>query len=141
MQRQFHTAGLACAENLDVFRDFIETACAESGVGPDETFALKLAMDEACSNIIVHGYAGLEPGSIALDLEIGPELVTLRITDFGRPFEPHAGQAPDVTASIEDRPIGGLGLFFIFNMMDRVDYHSGESGNTLILTKKRAHGD
>jgi serine/threonine-protein kinase RsbW len=138
MQRTFHTAGLARAENLGSFRDFVEAASDECGLHPDDLFALRLAMDEACSNIIEHGYAGLETGSITLELEIDAGLAVLRITDFGHPFEPKAGPPPDLDAPLEERPIGGLGLFLIYSTMDSVDYNSGPGGNTLILTRKLA---
>jgi len=138
LQRQFHTTHAAHLENLQVFRDFIDSACAECGVKPDDCFDLRLATDEACTNIIRHGYAGMNPGSIMLDLEIGPSVAILRMTDFGHPFEPRAAPPPDVDAALENRPIGGLGLFFIYSAMDSVDYSSDESGNTLILTKKLA---
>lgn len=141
MHRQFRTANAAHLETLQVFRDFIDSACAESGLHPDDCFALKLAMDEACTNIIQHGYAGMNPGSIILELEVGPDEATLRVTDFGHPFEPRRPPAPDVEAAIEDRRVGGFGLFFIYSTMDAVDYHSDGSGNTLTLTKRLTAGE
>ena len=136
MHRQFRTTNAAHLGTLGIFRDFIDAACAESGLHPDICFALKLAMDEACTNIIQHGYADMNPGSIILELEIDRDEAFLRITDFGHPFEPIPTEAPDLQAAIEDRLIGGFGLFFIYSTMDAVDYHSDESGNTLTLTKK-----
>ena len=138
MHKQFRTTNAAHLENLQVFRDFIESACAECGVKPEDCFDLMLATDEACTNVILHGYEGMSPGSVILELEIGGNEASLHITDFGHPFEPRAAPPPDVHAALEDRPIGGLGLFLIYSVMDSVDYRSDGSGNTLILTKKLA---
>lgn len=121
---------------LSVFRDFIDAACKPRGIDAETTYNLKLAMDEACTNVITHGYAGMNPGSLILDLEFEPEQITVTITDFGHPFEPYEPPAPDAQAALEDRPTGGFGLFFIYKTMDRVDYQTTEEGNRLILTKR-----
>lgn len=121
---------------LAVFRDFIGAACTPRGIDAQTTYDLKLAMDEACTNIITHGYAGMNPGSLILDLKFEPEQVTVTITDFGHPFEPYEPAAPDASAGLEDRPTGGFGLFFIYKTMDHVDYQTTEEGNRLSLTKR-----
>ena len=74
---------------LAVFRDFIGAACQQRGIDAATCYDLKLAMDEACTNIITHGYAGMNPGSLILDLEFEPRQVVVTITDFGHPFEPY----------------------------------------------------
>jgi serine/threonine-protein kinase RsbW len=98
-------------------------------------FDLKLAVDEACTNIIEHGYKGMDPGSIILALRVEPDRVLVQITDFGHIFEPTDAPKPDVEAALEDRPLGGLGLFLIYQTMDNIDYQSSEDGNTLTFTK------
>lgn len=128
-----HSAEL---ETLGIFRDNIAEACSENKISDDFCHDLQLAMDEACTNIIQHGYAGVDPGSIILELLIDENDVTMSITDFGYPFEPSEAPKPDVEAALEDRPSGGFGLFFIYSIMDSVDYRSTGFGNTLILKKK-----
>ena len=125
---------------LAVFRDFIDAACLRRGIDAATCYDLKLAMDEACTNVITHGYAGMNPGSLILDLEFEPRQVVVTITDFGHPFEPYEPDAPDASAALEDRPTGGFGLFFIYSTMDQVDYQTTEEGNRLILTKKLGQG-
>lgn len=126
-------AELAC---LAVLRDFIDTHCRnQPGIGEQTLYDLKLAVDEACTNIILHGYAGMNPGSIMLRIEIDPDKVILVITDFGHAFEPCETSMPDIQAGLEDRPMGGFGLFFIYQSMDLVEYDVNEDGNTLRLTK------
>lgn len=123
-------------ESLGHFRKFIDEACAARGIDEEINYDLRLAVDEACTNIITHGYAGMNPGSIILDLEFEQRQVIVRLTDFGHPFEPYEPPAPDMHAVLEDRPTSGFGLFIIYGTMDQVDYQTREEGNTLILTKR-----
>lgn len=123
-------------ETLPIFRQFIDEVCRTEGLDPDTCFDLKLATDEACTNIIQHGYANLNPGSIILTLLVDPGRVIIRLTDFGHPFEPSDAPLPDINAALEDRPMGGFGLYFIYQTMDGVAYEITEDGNTLTLTKQ-----
>lgn len=124
-------------ESLPVFREFIEKACQEQAEVDDHVcYDLKLAVDEACTNIITHGYAGMNPGSIILKLEMEPNKVVVTLTDFGHPFEPSEASAPDVKAGLEDRPMGGFGLFFIYQTMDEINYETTEDGNHLTFVRR-----
>ena len=136
MAEKFRTTKSAHLESLGAFRDFVEKICQKKGIDSQTRYELKLAVDEACMNIITHGYADMNPGSIILDLELDARQVIMRITDFGHPFEPFEPEAPDMNAALEDRPTSGFGLFIIYNTMDNVDYETTEAGNTLILTKR-----
>jgi serine/threonine-protein kinase RsbW len=136
MIQKYHTSRAAELETLGVFRQFIAEACQETGIHTDISFELQLAMDEACTNIIQHGYAGMNPGSIILDLEISATEIGMQITDFGHPFEPRSAPQPDVDAALEDRELGGFGLFFIYSVMDEVGYEASAMGNILTLQKK-----
>lgn len=91
---------------------------------------------KACTNIITHGYAGMDPGSIIFTLELEPEGVVMTLTDFGHPFEPAEAPMPDVEAGLEDRAMGGFGLYFIYQTMDDVRYETTEDGNRLTLIKR-----
>jgi serine/threonine-protein kinase RsbW len=123
-------------ENLAVLRDFIGQACQRWNIPSPVCHDLKLAMDEACANIIQHGYAGMNPGSIMLELEREPYQVSVRITDFGHPFEPYEPEAPTLDTVLRDHSSPEFGLFFIYKTMDAVDYRTTEEGNCLILTKR-----
>ena len=124
-------------ESLSMFREFIETASEQYAVIDEQIcYDLKLAVDEACTNVITHGYAGMNPGSIILTLEMEPERVVVTITDFGHPFEPGEASMPDLEAELEDRPTGGFGLFFIYQVMDEINYETNQDGNRLIFVKR-----
>lgn len=126
----------AYLESLHDFRDFIKGRCSGiPGVTLEFLYDIQLAVDEACTNIISHGYAGMDPGSIILDLDIDPNRIVVTLTDFGHSFEPSSAQVPDVNAPIEERELGGFGLFFIQQSMDEMHYQVTEDGNKMLLTK------
>jgi len=129
----------AYLESLEDFREFLKEHCAEhAGVTDEILYDIQLAVDEACTNIITHGYAGMDPGSIILDLELDSDKITISLTDFGHAFEPDNAPIPDVDAPIEERELGGFGLFFIQQSVDEMKYHTSEDGNTMTLIKHLA---
>ncbi len=136
MAEHYRLTRAAYLESLADFRRFISEHCAAMpGVTPDMLYDMQLAVDEACTNIITHGYAEMNPGSIILDLDVEPNQVIVSLTDFGHSFEPENTPVPDVNTSVEERELGGFGLFFIRQSMDRMDYRVTEDGNMMILTK------
>lgn len=126
----------AYLESLEDFRQFLRHHCAAlPGLDVEGLYDLQLAVDEACTNIITHGYADMDPGSIILDLRLEPGAVTVSITDFGHSFEPDSSPVPDTAAAMEERQEGGFGLFFIRQSVDRMDYRATEDGNTMTFVK------
>jgi serine/threonine-protein kinase RsbW len=135
MSQRFQITRAAEVESLQVFRGFITDCCAKYDLPNDTVLELKLAVDEACTNIITHGYKGMDPGSIILSFRIKPDRILVQITDFGHCFEPIETPRPDVEAALGDDELGGLGLYLIYQTMDNIDYTSSEDGNTLTFTK------
>jgi serine/threonine-protein kinase RsbW len=126
----------AYLESLAEFRGFIREHCAGlPGVDAETLYNLQLAVDEACTNIVTHGYRGLDPGSIILDLDVDPDRLTLTLTDFGHSFEPDKTPVPDIQAPLEEREPGGFGLFLIQKCVDRMEYQVTEDGNKMTLIK------
>ena len=137
MAETFRITRAAQLEALKDFRTFLKEHCAgKTGVDDQVLYDLQLAGDEACTNIITHGYADMDPGSIIMDLEIAPEQITITLTDFGHAFEPGNTPTPDVNAPIHERELGGFGLFFIQQSVDQMDYKVTEDGNQMILIKQ-----
>ena len=123
-------------EALNDFREFLKEHCmAHSGVTDEILYDLQLAVDEACTNIITHGYDGIDPGSIILDLDLESNRIIISLTDFGHAFEPDNAPVPDPNQPIEERELGGFGLFFIQQSVDEMKYQTSEDGNTMTLTK------
>lgn len=134
MKTEFH--GEARLENLRSFRDFVEEACRKAG-GDAACFDLKLAVDEACTNIVMHGYAGRDPGPITLSFERDQERLTVEIFDRGRPFDPKDIRSPDLEEGWQSRSGGGLGWHLILSAVDEVVYEpDATNGNRLRLVKR-----
>jgi serine/threonine-protein kinase RsbW len=135
MVKEFQIAHAAELEALELFRDFIEDTCQQAGISDQVCYDLKLAVDEACTNIIQHGYAGMNPGSMILKLKLLGDQVVVTITDFGHSFEPAEPPTPDVDAIMADQQSGGFGLHFIYQTMDIVHYEATAMGNDLRFVK------
>jgi anti-sigma regulatory factor (Ser/Thr protein kinase) len=93
---------------------------------------LMIAVDEIYSNIV--RYSGASEAQIRLTKE--DDTVRLIFRDNGKPYDPMDAKEPDVTATVEDRAIGGLGIFMVRKMMDRVEYMYKDGQNVLTLTLK-----
>jgi serine/threonine-protein kinase RsbW len=122
---------------LTTFRDLIDRACGEQpSIDQNTCYDLKLAVEEACTNVVTHGYAGMNPGSVILSLEFESGQIRVIVTDFGHAFEPYDPDPPDVEASLEEDLSHGFGLYFIYQTMNEIRYESGEDGNHLTFTKR-----
>ncbi len=97
---------------------------------------LYLAIDELLTNIIRYGYRDEKDHTIYVRCTIEKELLTLQIEDDSYPFDPNKAPIPDLTNDLENRKIGGLGIYLVKNMMDDVKYVTKNGKNTLTLTKK-----
>jgi len=119
------------------FRALIDRACREQpGIDPDTCYDLKLAVEEACTNVVTHGYAGMNPGSIVLCLELEPHQIRVTLTDFGHAFEPYDPGLPDLEASLDEGLSHGFGLHLIYQTMDEIHYETGEAGNHLTFVRR-----
>jgi len=97
---------------------------------------LMVAMDEIASNI-VH-YSGAEDFSVEIDFPENPSAVRISFSDAGKAFNPLTEVPPaDVTSDIQDRQIGGLGMFMVRKMMDNVSYVYEDGRNILTISKLR----
>jgi anti-sigma regulatory factor (Ser/Thr protein kinase) len=97
-------------------------------------------LDEILTNAISYGYdrdGGTGEHLIHIRGTMADGLITLEVEDDGRPFNPLevANREPDLTASIEDRPIGGLGLFMVNKLMDQLEYHRKGEKNLLVMKR------
>lgn len=124
-------------ENVAAFRSFVEEACRRAGADESTCFDLKLAVDEACSNLVMHGYAGREPGPIAVSFALAGEEIVITIVDHAPPFDPTKAPIPNLDTPASERRPGGLGWHIIRQLMDRVTYRAdAENGNRLTLAKR-----
>ena len=121
--------------NLSVISDFIGKALREVGAKDRSIAEVQLAVDEACSNIILYAYSGRK-GIVKLVLElVGGDLI-VTIKDRGKPFDPTSVPPPDLEADLNERKIGGLGMYLMRKVMDEVSYSfDAEDGNKLTMRK------
>ena len=123
-------------EQLPALLAFIEGACAGAELPEDVAFAVRLAAEEACTNVIRHGYRGMTPGPVAVGIAHDASRVVVTIEDRGAPFDPADAPPPPIDAPAEDRPLGGLGWHLIRQVMDEVHHaHDARTGNRLTLVK------
>ena len=123
-------------DQLDAIRGFATQAARDAGMDDSQTYAVELAMDEACTNIIEHAYHGEDGGDIECTCDYNKSSLTMVIRDHGKPFDPSNVSEPDLDADIDSRPVGGLGIYLIKKLMDEVHFEPmGESGNVLTLVK------
>jgi len=97
---------------------------------------LYLAIDELLTNIIRYGYRDEKDHPIYIRYSIEKELLTLQIEDDSYPYDPNQAPVPDLTSDLENRKIGGLGIYLVKSMMDDVKYVTKNGKNTLTLTKR-----
>lgn len=97
--------------------------------------SINLALEEALTNVIFYAYEKNTENEITVDFSREGKKLTIVITDTGKPYDPLQKEDPDVSLSAEDRPIGGLGIFLIKQIMDEVSYQRIENKNQLIMIK------
>lgn len=122
--------------DLATIREFLARIGTDLGLDADVIYDLQLAVDEACANVINHGYGG-QAGRIDVTVEPVEEGVQVVVRDWGGAFDPRVVPAPDVEAPLEKRRLGGLGLFLMRKVMDDVSFaFDAEGGNTLRMMKR-----
>jgi len=114
----------------------LEEVMKTHSFGEEEILDTQLAVEEAITNVIVHGYEGRE-GEIVITCRATKGTVEIQIEDTAPPFDPLSLPEPDLTASVDDRKIGGLGIFLIRQVMDNIAYRHEDNKNILILVKRR----
>ena len=120
---------------LGAIRTFVAQAGGELNLDEQILPDLQLAVEEICANVIEHGYSG-QGGRLEVSIEAVEEGVQVTVRDWGIAFDPQAVPVPDVNAPLELRPLGGLGLFLVRQLMDEVRFEfDGEKGNSVTMVK------
>lgn len=103
---------------------------------PEHEFAFHLAFEEIVSNIVCYAYSPEAEGEMTIEIVESDQQVIITFKDRGKPFDPLSVAEPDTTLSINERPVGGLGIFLVRKMMDSVSYIYSDSQNILEIRKK-----
>jgi serine/threonine-protein kinase RsbW len=122
--------------------DLIHRAAQQTGLDDQATYAVQMAVDEACANIIEHAYGGEGIGEITCTVIPDRDRLTVVLADHGRPFDPKQIRDPNRKLPLAKRKEGGLGLFFIRRYMDEVRFEfSEQNGNQLTMIKRKGASD
>ncbi|MHB1293509.1 MAG: ATP-binding protein [Anaerolineae bacterium] len=139
MTSEFEICVASQVERLAEISEFVSSRAALAGMNEDEVFAVQMAVDEACTNAMEHAYEGRADGQVRVCCAIDDTTFTVRVIDFGKPFDPSTIPTPDITVPLEEREIGGLGIYFMRRLMDEVEFHfDAVQGNEVIMRKRRA---
>jgi serine/threonine-protein kinase RsbW len=127
-------------DSLAAISEFVTRVAEAAGLDVRAVEAVQLAVDEACSNVIEHAYGGEGRGDIECTCRTNDDGLTVILRDQGRPFDPSLVAEPDTSPSLEDETCtgGGLGLYFMRQLMDTVYFEfAPDSGNVLTMTKRK----
>lgn len=134
----------ASLDSLEPLRRFVSAATERAGIERRAAYKLMTAIDELATNIILYGYqdAGRE-GDVAIASDMTEAELTITLRDRALPFNPLERETPShITASLEDRPIGGLGIHLAVQGVDRFEYvyENGENINRLSVHRPQGAG-
>ncbi len=122
-------------ETIPQLNEFIDSVAEEAGLDMSFTMSLNLALEEAVVNVMTYAYPEGTAGTVDIDIKTNGEQFTCVISDSGTPFDPTQTPDADTTLSAEERPIGGLGIFLVRQIMDDLRYQYVDNKNVLTLTK------
>jgi serine/threonine-protein kinase RsbW len=123
-------------EEIAKVSDALESLMEAYGYTGEDVLDTQLAVEEAVTNIIVHGYGGPE-GEIVVSCRAGPDAIEIQLEDQAIPFDPLSIPDPALDQNIEDRQIGGLGIFLAKQIMSDIQYRFADGKNILTMVKKK----
>ncbi len=123
-------------QTIPQLAEFIDQIADSNGINPSEAMSLNLAMEEAVVNVMEYAYPEGTKGDIDIAASINDDNIIFTITDSGVAFDPTAVNDPDLDKAAEERPIGGLGIHLVRQIMDTVSYERKDGKNILSLKKK-----
>ncbi len=128
-------------ESVGHLRDYITKRAKEAGLNPKAIYNLCLAVDEIATNVVLHGYQKTgRTGMLRIGTALDEEGFTVTLEDEGAPFDPtqHALPTPeDLARPLEERAVGGLGIFLALRGVDTLQYESGPGINRHVFVVKR----
>lgn len=126
----------ATTENVDTVIEFVNEQLEEYGCGMNAQMAIDVAIDELFANIAHYAYnPDTGYATVRVDVLKDPLSVEITFIDNGSQYDPLAREDPDTSLSIEDREIGGMGIFIVKKSMDAVNYEYKDGKNILTIKK------
>lgn len=127
----------ASTKHLAEVRDFVGKYATEFGFKKQDVADIRLAVDEAYTNIIKHSYKNNEKKSVDIELGYDSDEFWISLLDTGDAFDPSSYTQPDVRQKIKEKKRGGVGVYLIRKLMDNVEYLKQGSKNEIRMIKKR----
>jgi sigma-B regulation protein RsbU (phosphoserine phosphatase) len=115
---------------------FVEEMCEAVGFSPSDTTMINLAVEEAVVNVMKYAYPPDTKGDVTIEAVSNDVRLKFTIIDSGAPFDPTVQSQVDTTLSAMERPIGGLGIHLVRQIMDSINYERMDNLNVLTLRKK-----
>ena len=104
--------------------------------GPEVLNLVLLGIEEVVTNCIEYGYDDDDEHTILIVLSISDGNLIMDVIDDGHPFDPLTRPAPDFSLDVQDRPIGGLGIYLLRKLADQISYERRDGTNRLTLTRR-----
>jgi anti-sigma regulatory factor (Ser/Thr protein kinase) len=120
---------------ISLLAGFMDKVAEENDLDPGLAMQLNLAIEEATTNVIMYAYPEGTEGKVELGASRQGDNLIFTLADWGKPFDPTTAPKADISASLEDRPIGGLGIHLVRTIMDGVSYKRAEGKNVLTMIK------
>ena len=127
----------ASTENLSEVRKFVTNYAQKHGFSKDQIADIRLAVDEAATNIIKHAYKSDDSQTLTIKLEFDDEKLCVTLTDQGISFDVKKYKSPDIKQQIAKKKRGGMGIHLMKNLMDEVSYKVKNQENVLRMSKNR----
>jgi serine/threonine-protein kinase RsbW len=128
-------------DSLGAVREFVGQAAEVCGFDAKNIYAVELATDEAFTNIVEHAYGGESHERVECTCKITTVGLIVILHDCGQAFDPTAVAEPDLTAPLEERETGGLGIYLMRKLMDEVHFapasETKDGCNTLTMIKRK----
>ena len=123
---------------LERLTAWLDGFCERHQIPEEAHYHLNIVVEERVLNAIKHGRCSPAEGAIEVGLRLSGQELYITITDTGIPFNPLNAPPPDLTSSLADRPIGGLGIHLVRSLMNSVEYKREGGQNRLRLRKDLA---
>ena len=108
----------------------------ENDLPQDALNDTRLALEEMFSNIVSYGFEDDREHEIVMEIEVSADVLTMKIRDDGRPFNPTEYSKPNLERPLDEREVGGLGIHLVRHVIDQWEYKS-EQGKNILTMKKR----